>query len=71
MEDLDAVIRFHPDVLVIGQGKYGIMAVDETVMEALSCEGIDVVVAKTDRAVEEFNRLSKRRRVVGTFHLTC
>ena len=71
LEDLEEVLNFSPDVLVIGQGKLGYMEVDDSVKAALARENIQVIAAKTDKAVREFARLTKSHRTVGAFHLTC
>lgn len=72
LEDLEEVIEFSPEILVVGTGYFGVMKVPEEVKEALKRKGISVIVEKTKQAVETFNRLFKEgKKVVGAFHLTC
>ncbi len=72
LEDLEEVIEFSPEILVVGTGYFGVMKVPEEVKEALERKGISVIVEKTKQAVETFNRLLKEgKKVVGAFHLTC
>jgi hypothetical protein len=71
MEDLQDVLRYRPEVLVIGKGKPGLMAVGEDLVEQLAQRGIEVHAAPTAKAVKLYNRLSPERKVVAALHLTC
>ena len=71
-EDLADVFAAAPDVLVVGQGKPGLMRVPEATRQAVAERGIDLVVAKTPEACRRYNELvSKGKKVVAAFHLTC
>lgn len=67
-EVLDAV---KPEVLVVGKGKFGMMRVAPELERFLEERGIELRAANTGRAVQEFNQLAGKKRVVGAFHLTC
>ena len=71
MEDLVVAIQARPQVLVIGQGMFGQMAVPEETRASLRAAGIEVIAEKTDVACETYNRLREKRRVVAALHLTC
>jgi hypothetical protein len=72
LSDLTEVLEYEPDVLVIGTGAHGVMKVPQTVAEELEAQGIEVRVAKTAAAVEEFNAfIAAGRRAVAALHLTC
>ena len=72
MEDLEAVLRSKPEMLIIGTGYFGRMAVPEGTRSRLDSLGIDVITEKTGQAVKEFNRLQHQyARVVAALHLTC
>jgi hypothetical protein len=71
MEDLEGVLRYQPEVLVIGQGKPGLMAVSSDLTERLRQRGIEVHSAPTAKAVKLYNRLSPAKKVVAALHLTC
>ncbi|HDL19539.1 MAG TPA: hypothetical protein ENH29_10825 [Bacteroidetes bacterium] len=60
-----------PEILIVGQGKFGLMKVMPEVKEKLSLQNIELFAAKTGRAVQEFNKLCGQRRVLAAFHLTC
>jgi hypothetical protein len=70
--DLDEVLAYAPEVLVIGTGAHGLMAVPEETLVALDAAGIEVVVQSSDKAVERFGQLHDGDRcVAAAIHLTC
>lgn len=70
-EDLSDVLLASPATLVIGTGYYGRMEVPAETLKNIRDHGIQVVVAPTKDAVEDFNRLHRQRSVVAALHLTC
>ena len=71
-EDIETVLAGKPEVLVVGTGYYGRMQVSEQTLNLLRAAGIDVRIAKTANAVDEFNRLQRERaNIVAALHLTC
>jgi len=72
LKDLQDVIEYEPEVLVIGTGASGAMKVPNEVREALNSKAIEVIVAKTGEAVKEYNRMREEGRLaVAALHLTC
>ena len=72
VEDLDDVLDFKPDVLVIGKGASGLMEIPASTKKVLQEEGIEVIAENTGQAWGLFNeQIKKGRKVVGAFHLTC
>lgn len=72
VEDLESVLEFEPEVLVVGTGAYGGMEVPRSTSAALGARGIDLEVAKTAEACNRFNALLKEgKRAVAALHLTC
>ncbi|MEW6571163.1 MAG: MTH938/NDUFAF3 family protein [Nitrospirota bacterium] len=69
--DLTDVIEAKPEVLIVGTGYSGVMAVPRETISHLESKGIKVLVAHTEKAVEMFNRPSRERRVIAALHLTC
>ncbi|MDZ7295312.1 MAG: Mth938-like domain-containing protein [candidate division KSB1 bacterium] len=70
--DIEEVLREdRPEVLVVGTGKYGLMKVAPETKKLLEELGIELVAEHTEGAVETFNSLEGKKRVVGAFHLTC
>ena len=64
LEDVDAV--------VIGTGYYGMMRVDDEVIEAFKKRGREVIIRKSMEAVKTYNKLVKEGKKAMLFiHLTC
>ena len=71
MDDLQEVLRYQPEVLVIGQGKPGLMKAGADLVKQLNQLGIEVHSAPTAKAVKLYNQLSPGKKVVAALHLTC
>ncbi len=72
INDLNDVISYKPEMLIIGTGAYGVMDVPNSTIEFLQDRGIEVKVFNTKEAVNEFNKEIKiGRNVVACLHLTC
>lgn len=70
--DLADAVAAKPDILVVGTGYLGRMAVLEEARRYLEAQGIQLRQARTREAVQDFNQLQKASaRVVAAFHLTC
>ena len=70
--DIQDILKADPDILVIGKGHSGNMAVPDSVAEKIREEGIDLIAKNTASAVETFNRLlDEGKNVAAGFHLTC
>jgi hypothetical protein len=70
--DLAEALAAKPEILVVGTGYYGRMAVPEETRRHLQAEGVRLREARTGEAVAEFNRLEQEStRVVAALHLTC
>jgi hypothetical protein len=71
VDDLDRTEKVRPEIIVIGMGAYGMMRVGEETRAYLDSLCTEVVIEKTQYAVERFNELSRSHSVEGMFHLTC
>lgn len=71
VEDLKDVLEVEPEVLVVGTGYSGLMAVSLETRKYVESKGIELIAQKTKEACETFNRLVKSRKVVAVLHLTC
>jgi len=72
IEDLDDVLEFKPEILVIGKGTSGLMDVPASTQKALQQAGIEVIAENTGQAWSIFNeQIEKGKKVIGAFHLTC
>lgn len=60
------------EFLVIGTGASGMMDVAGDVEASFRKKGIKVIALPTQKAVEEFDSLTKqKKKCAGAFHLTC
>ncbi|MFB6088347.1 MAG: Mth938-like domain-containing protein [Candidatus Aenigmatarchaeota archaeon] len=69
--DIGEILEYGPDVLVVGTGTSGRMKVLNDVESLLKEHGIDLIKEKTDKAVESYNELRGKKKVVAALHLTC
>lgn len=68
-DDLEKVIEYKPDLLIIGTGSSGNMSVNPTLTMQLDFE---VISRPTREATAEYNKMKKTdRKIAGAFHLTC
>lgn len=70
-DDLGAVFKAEPDLLVVGQGAYGRMEVTQETRRALETAGIELIARPTEEACQTYNRACEQRAVAAALHLTC
>ncbi len=62
----------HPNTLVVGTGKFGMMKVDQALKDYLAEQGTQLFAEPTGKAVKMYNRiLLNEAKLIGAFHLTC
>ncbi len=71
LQDIQDIIDYSPDVLIIGQGEPGLMKVPASIQHKIGKAGIEVYVSGTEKAVRLYNELHRKRRTVAALHLTC
>jgi len=71
LDIVTAIDEISPEILVVGQGKFGMMTVLPEVEQELIRRKIELIAAKTSKAVKEYNNLVEKKKVLGAFHLTC
>jgi len=69
--DLEDVFKENIEALVIGTGFFGLMKVEQDVLDAARAKGLVLHVEKTEKAVQIFNRLISQKKTAAAFHLTC
>ncbi len=70
--DLDTVIDYAPELLVVGTGTAGRLQLEPSARELLRQKGISCIDEHTDLAWQIFNdEIERDTKVVGAFHLTC
>jgi len=71
-EDIKRAIEEEPGLIIIGTGESGFMNVLEETKEKIISQGIGLIIEKTKKAIEIFNKEQKNgRKIIGLFHLTC
>lgn len=71
LDDLSILLNHSPDVLIIGAGFPGMMAVPGGLITYLQEKGIKVIYDRTDRAIEKFNQRDTSKKTVAALHITC
>jgi len=69
--DLDEVLASVPAVLVVGQGTFGRMRIDQGAADALAAAGIELVALNTKEACQRYNALREQGDIAAALHLTC
>jgi hypothetical protein len=70
-DDLAEVIKEAPEVLIIGQGIFGRMAVPADTRSFLETHNIEVIARPTKEACQIYNQMRDSRKVAAALHLTC
>ena len=70
-EDLVEIIEAKPEVLVVGTGYSGLVKIPKETENFVRSMGIELIAEPTEKAVRHYNELSKVKRVLAAFHLTC
>lgn len=70
-EDIEDIIEFGPDVLIVGTGSSGRMTVPSETRDYIESKDIELVVKKSEEASELYNEISEDSDVVAAIHLTC
>lgn len=70
-EDIEEVLSLKPEVFIVGTGYYGLMKVPEELKRIIRDCGIELIIEKTKKAVEFYNKISPIKNTVAAFHLTC
>jgi hypothetical protein len=65
------IVKTEPEILIIGTGYAGVLSVPDQIRNYLTSKGIEVHVEKTKQAIEMFNVLRHKEKVVAVLHITC
>lgn len=71
LEDIEEILEVQPETIVVGTGAMGVLKIQEEVVLFLKNQGINLIVENTKKAVQVYNELAQKGKVVGAFHLTC
>lgn len=68
-EDLNQVLDYKPELLIIGTGNSGLMNIPPDLTKDLN---FSVISLPTPEAVKKYNQeIKKNKKIAGAFHLTC
>jgi len=70
-DDLSDIIRYKPEILIVGTGKPGLMEVSEETKLFIKSKEIKLIIDNTENACKTYNKYIKDRNVIATLHLTC
>lgn len=71
VDDVREMVEAKPEILIVGTGYSGLMKIHPQTEQYLRSSGVELIAAKTEKACKTYNDLSKSRKVVAAFHLTC
>ncbi len=67
--EIQCLMARNPDAIVLGTGHNKICGVDPAGAVEAQVAGIEIIAKPTSAALEEFNKLSRRKKVVAIFHV--
>jgi hypothetical protein len=70
-KDIKGILEDKPEILIVGTGAFGYMVVSDETKKILKENNIKLIAQKTNEACKTYNKLSKEKKVVAAFHLTC
>jgi len=69
--ELRRLLEEKPEVIIIGNGQSSVLKVPQSVVKEIRQRNIELIVLETPKAIEEYNELSKIKRVNALIHTTC
>ena len=69
-KDINSIINYNPEKLIIGTGKNGKMRVSKSLLNELYEKNITTEIYKTDKAVKKYNN-SNNENIICALHLSC
>ena len=69
--EIEEILDENPEIVIIGSGQYGALPILDETIKLLEEKNVKYIIEKTPKAIEEYNKLSKNKRVAGIFHVTC
>jgi len=70
-KEYEDILLRNPEVIVIGTGTVPNVKIDPDIEVTAKLNGIEIISKPTMQAIQEFNKLAKKKRAVGVMHLTC
>ena len=70
-EELQDLLMREPEIIIVGTGNSGLVKINPAAEVFARVNGVQLVSKLTPHAIEDFNKYSKRRRVIAVLHITC
>ena len=70
-EDLAEVLDETPEVIILGTGYSGMVAVPQELRHLVEEQGIELLAQPTEKACHTYNEVSQKQRTIAALHLTC
>jgi hypothetical protein len=67
--EIRSIMAGNPDAIVLGTGHSNICGVDPAAAVDAQVAGVEIIAKPTSSAIEEFNKLSRRKNVAAIFHV--
>ena len=71
LEDISDILNKNPVTIIFGTGFYGLMKIENQVKEECTKRGIELIIEKSSKAVQIFNKINYEQKVICALHLTC
>ena len=68
---IDKALLLEPNSIIVGRGTSGMVIIPDEIRDILAQNNVELIEGKTPDAIEDFNNLKGKNKVVGIFHLTC
>lgn len=70
-EELHDILMKDPEIVIVGTGTGGLMKVDPAAEVLAKLKGVELIQKLSMQAAEEFNKLSRKKKVIAVIHVTC
>ncbi len=70
-KEYNDILMRNPEVIILGTGTVPNVRIDPDIEVTAKLNGIEIITKPTIQAVEEFNKLVNKKRVVAVMHVTC
>lgn len=70
-EEANLLIKGSPEAVIIGTGQSGCVQVKPEASELIKKSGAELITLLTPKAIQKYNRLSRKKKVNVLIHVTC
>lgn len=70
-KELLDILQKEPEIIIVGTGQSAVCKIEPSAEVEARLHGVELITKSTPQAAEEFNKLARRKKVIGVFHVTC